>query len=70
MPTYNFCCPKCHYEFADVFSIKDSDSKKLTCSRCDYRGLKKVFRDPFSIINKDSNFLCSSGICSLTKERN
>ena len=68
MPTYNFCCPKCHYEFTDIFPMKDSDGKKLTCPKCDHRGLSQVFRSPFSIINKSSNSACLSGSCSLSRK--
>lgn len=67
MPTYTFRCPKCQYEFTDIFPMKDSDGKRIICPKCRNKGLKQVFKGSFSMVKKDS--VCPTGTCSLTKNR-
>ena len=67
MPTYNFRCPKCQYEFSDIFPMKDYDGKKVVCPKCGHRGLNQVFKSGFSLIKKNSSSACPTGTCPLTR---
>lgn len=66
MPTYIFRCPKCQYEFSDIFPMEDFDGKKLICPKCGNKGLKQVFKKAFSILTKNS--VCPTGTCPLERK--
>ena len=70
MPTYTFRCPKCRYEFTDIFPMKDFEGENLVCPRCKNKGLKQVFKGSFSLITKNKSYACPNGMCSLTKKDN
>jgi putative FmdB family regulatory protein len=46
MPYYEFICRKCHKKFGEVLTIKEHDSKKVHCPKCQSTSLEKVI-EPF-----------------------
>jgi putative FmdB family regulatory protein len=46
MPLYEYVCRKCHKKFAEVLTIKEHDTKKLHCPKCQSTNLEKVI-EPF-----------------------
>jgi hypothetical protein len=50
--------------------MKDSEGKNLVCPQCGHKGLKPVFKNSFSIINKNKSFVCPTGTCPLAQKGN
>ena len=46
MPYYEFICRKCHKKFGEVLTIKEHDTKKLHCPKCQSADVEKVI-EPF-----------------------
>jgi putative FmdB family regulatory protein len=46
MPLYEYICRSCHHKFDQVLTIKEHDTKKLTCPKCQSIDLEKVI-EPF-----------------------
>ena len=43
MPTYEYRCPKCSKKFSVVLSIKEHDTKKAKCPKCEGKKLDQIF---------------------------
>ncbi len=41
MPTYEFVCEKCGETFSRVMSIREYESEKVTCPKCDAPEVKQ-----------------------------
>lgn len=46
MPLYEYLCRKCHKKFGEVLTIKEDETKKLHCPKCESTDLEKVI-EPF-----------------------
>jgi putative FmdB family regulatory protein len=46
MPLYEYICRSCHHKFDQVLTIKEHETKKLTCPKCQSTDLEKVI-EPF-----------------------
>ena len=46
MPLYEYICRKCHNKFDEVLTIKEHETKKLQCPKCQSTDLEKVI-EPF-----------------------
>ena len=46
MPLYEYRCRKCHKKFDEVLTIKEHETKKLHCPKCQSTDLEKVI-EPF-----------------------
>lgn len=46
MPLYEYICRKCHKKFGEVLTIKEHETKKLHCPKCQSTELDKVI-EPF-----------------------
>lgn len=46
MPLYEYVCHKCHKKFGEVLTIKEHETKKLHCPKCQSTDLEKVI-EPF-----------------------
>lgn len=46
MPLYEYVCRNCHKKFAEVLTIKEHETKKLRCPKCQSPNLEKVI-EPF-----------------------
>ena len=46
MPVYEYICRKCHKKFMEVLSIKEHDTKKIRCPKCESQEVQKVI-EPF-----------------------
>jgi putative FmdB family regulatory protein len=46
MPYYEYICRKCHKKFAEVLSVKEHDTKKVHCPKCQSTETDKVI-EPF-----------------------
>jgi putative FmdB family regulatory protein len=46
MPLYEYICRKCHEKFSEVLTIKEHETKKLQCPKCQSTDLEKVI-EPF-----------------------
>lgn len=46
MPLYEYVCRKCHKKFGEVLTIKEHETKKLHCPKCQSADLEKVI-EPF-----------------------
>jgi putative FmdB family regulatory protein len=46
MPLYEYICRNCDNKFDEVLTIKEHDSKKLQCPKCQSTDLEKVI-EPF-----------------------
>ncbi|MGA7394341.1 MAG: FmdB family zinc ribbon protein [Terrimicrobiaceae bacterium] len=46
MPLYEYVCRKCTNKFAEVSTIKEYETKKVSCPRCQSTDLEKVI-EPF-----------------------
>ncbi len=66
MPIYTFRCPKCKHEFSGIFSMKDSDGKKLACPKCDNRGVKRIYKNSASLVTESGSSSCPGGVCPLS----
>jgi putative FmdB family regulatory protein len=54
MPTYEYACEKCRYEFESFQSIKAAPLRK--CPRCGKNGLKRLIGTGSGIIFKGTGF--------------
>lgn len=54
MPTYEYACPKCGYEFEQFQSMKDEPLKK--CPKCKKAGLKRLVGGGAGLIFKGTGF--------------
>ena len=54
MPLYEFVCRKCHNKFAEVLTLKEHDTKKVRCPKCQSQDLKKVIEPFFAVTAKKS----------------
>ncbi len=41
MPTYDYLCDKCGEEFVKIMTIREHDTKKVSCPRCKSRKVKQ-----------------------------
>jgi putative FmdB family regulatory protein len=46
MPFYEYVCRKCHNKFGEVLTIKEHETKKLHCPKCESTDIEKVI-EPF-----------------------
>jgi len=46
MPLYEYICRNCHNKFDEVLTIKEHETKKLQCPKCQSTELGKVI-EPF-----------------------
>jgi putative FmdB family regulatory protein len=46
MPIYEYCCHDCERKFSEVLTIKEHETKKVRCPRCNSEKVKKVI-EPF-----------------------
>jgi putative FmdB family regulatory protein len=46
MPIYEYCCHDCERKFSEVLTIKEHETKKVHCPRCNSEKVKKVI-EPF-----------------------
>jgi putative FmdB family regulatory protein len=46
MPLYEYICRKCRHKFDEVLSVKEHDTKKIRCPKCQSEDLGKVI-EPF-----------------------
>lgn len=54
MPTYEYVCPKCGYEFEQFQSMNDAPLKK--CPKCKKAGVKRLVGGGAGLIFKGSGF--------------
>ncbi len=54
MPTYEYICPKCGFEFEQFQSMKDEPLKK--CPKCKKTGVKRLVGGGAGLIFKGSGF--------------
>ncbi len=46
MPLYEYACRKCGQKFSEVLTIKEHDTKKVRCPKCQSEEVEKVI-EPF-----------------------
>jgi putative FmdB family regulatory protein len=46
MPLYEYLCRKCGEKFAKVLTVKEHDTKKVHCPKCESAQLEKII-EPF-----------------------
>jgi putative FmdB family regulatory protein len=46
MPLYEYICRKCRHKFDEVLTIKEHETKKPQCPKCQSTDLEKVI-EPF-----------------------
>lgn len=46
MPLYEYVCRKCQHKFCEVLSIREHDTKKVRCPKCESTDLEHVI-EPF-----------------------
>jgi putative FmdB family regulatory protein len=46
MPLYEYACRKCGKKFSEVLTIKEHDTKKVRCPKCQTKEVEKVI-EPF-----------------------
>ena len=46
MPLYEYVCRKCGEKFSEVLTIKEHDTKKVQCPKCQSTELEKII-EPF-----------------------
>ena len=46
MPLYEYVCRKCGEKFAEALTIKEHDTKKVRCPKCQSAELQKII-EPF-----------------------
>ncbi len=54
MPTYEYACPKCGYQFEQFQSMRDEPIKK--CPKCKKTGVKRLLGTGAGLIFKGSGF--------------
>lgn len=54
MPTYEYACPKCGYEFEQFQSMRDEPLKK--CPKCHKTGVKRLVGGGAGLIFKGTGF--------------
>jgi putative FmdB family regulatory protein len=47
MPLYEYVCRKCHNKFDEVLTIKEHETKKVQCPKCQSTDLEKVIESFF-----------------------
>ena len=48
MPLYEYVCRKCHKKFGEVLTIKEHETKKVHCPKCQGTDLEKVVESFFA----------------------
>ena len=48
MPLYEYVCRTCHSKFDEVLTIKEHETKKVHCPKCQGTDLEKVFESFFA----------------------
>jgi putative FmdB family regulatory protein len=48
MPLYEYVCRKCHKTFSEVLTIKEHETKKVDCPKCQGTDLGKVIESFFA----------------------
>jgi putative FmdB family regulatory protein len=46
MPLYEYVCRKCGKKFSQVLTVKEHDTRKVRCPKCQSQDLEKVV-EPF-----------------------
>ena len=46
MPLYEYRCRNCHHKFGEVLTLKEHETKKIHCPKCQSPNLDKVI-EPF-----------------------
>lgn len=46
MPLYEYVCRKCRKQFGEVLTVKEHDTKKVQCPRCNSKDMQHVI-EPF-----------------------
>jgi putative FmdB family regulatory protein len=54
MPLYEYICKKCQKKFSEVLTIKERDTKKVRCPKCQSAELDKVIEPFFAQTSKKS----------------
>jgi putative FmdB family regulatory protein len=52
MPYYEYICKKCHKKFGEVLTIKERDTKRVRCPKCESTELDKVIEPFFAHTSK------------------
>ena len=42
MPYYEYICKKCENKFGEVLTVKEHETKKIRCPKCQSKELEKV----------------------------
>ena len=48
MPLYEYICRKCHNKFGEVLTIKEHETRKVSCPECQSTDLEKVIQPFFA----------------------
>jgi putative FmdB family regulatory protein len=48
MPSYEYVCRSCHHKFGEVLTIKEHETKKVQCPKCQSTDLERVFERFFA----------------------
>ena len=54
MPVYEYVCRKCHKKFMEVLSIREHDTKKIKCPKCQSQEVDKVIEPFVPVTSKKS----------------
>jgi putative FmdB family regulatory protein len=54
MPIYDYKCEKCGESFSLVMSIKEKETKKVKCPKCNSSKVKPVYSGFFAVTSKKS----------------
>jgi putative FmdB family regulatory protein len=52
MPSYDYRCEKCRKTFTVVFTMKEHESRKVTCPKCRSRVVKQQIRPFFAVTSR------------------
>jgi putative FmdB family regulatory protein len=48
MPLYEYICRKCNSKFGEVLTIKEHETRRVSCPRCQSTDLEKVIAPFFA----------------------
>jgi len=55
MPVYEYICKECHKEFSEVLTVKEHDTKKVRCPKCQSTEVEKVIEQVTVLCSRKSH---------------
>lgn len=55
MPLYEYFCSNCHHKFDQVLTVREHETKKIRCPKCESPRVEKVIELPTVITSSKTS---------------